>query len=698
VLNKGDLGGLVNYSTVDGTALGGSGFSGSYTVAQGAVRFANGQTSTNITIGIVDNFLDGPDLQFAVQLFNPSTGTLGTPSTTTVTIHQNDIGGATNSLLTTASPSAQPATSGALTMVLTPPDANGQWRFPWEQGWHQSGDTMSSLQAGNYPVEFQNVPNYLAVPSTLTVAVTNNGTTMVTNQYLPTDTSLDTNSTGSLTVNIGPNVPPGSGWRFIGEALWRSPNTGASGLLPDTYFIQYEPVSGWSPPDSQAVAVFGGQATVVSANYLLASSLPAGVTAPNQVLSSLITDIRDYPYGFNGQLYTDVGYGSGVAVRESVVLTAAHMVFNDATLSYVNQAYWTFQNEAGAFSPEPLPARGWYVLSGYASQRTNDLTAGGYGVDQSSPQSRDLDVAALYFLSPVARGGYGGYLASDASPNPWLTGTGLKMLAGYPVDGSYYGQTVVPGTMYATVAQPNALTLSTDQVYNAPWFLSYPGNSGGPLYVQFNGYYYPAAVYLGTQGSGQNSMSVVHAINSEVVNLISLAASEGDAGTNFTGGGVITLIAGPVSAGNPAYVQVWLAPPAAVRAGAGWRLHGDTAYGTATNYTRVVTTNGASLEFKPITGWNPPAGQAVQITPGVINVITNVSYMVLPPTMTANSGQGLGLTGTTGTTYRIEYRTNLLAGQWLPLKTNTLGAGVNLILPPPITNLPAVFYRAVWLP
>jgi hypothetical protein len=34
----------------------------------------------------------------------------------------------------------------------------------------------------------------------------------------------------------------------------------------------------------------------------------------------------------------------------------------------------------------------------------------------------------------------------------------------------------------------------------------------------------------------------------------------------------------------------------------------------------------------------------------------------------------------------------------LPLKTNTLGPGFNLLLPWPPTNGPAAFYRAVWLP
>ena len=96
-----------------------------------------------------------------------------------------------------------------------------------------------------------------------------------------------------------------------------------------------------------------------------------------------------------GSWRSDVGYGSGVAVQANVVLTAAHLVFNDQTLSYVSQAYWYFQEEAGVYQPEPMAARGWYVLSGYAAQRTNDLEV--YAPDTSTPQSRNLDVAALVF-------------------------------------------------------------------------------------------------------------------------------------------------------------------------------------------------------------------------------------------------------------------------------------------------------------
>jgi hypothetical protein len=316
-------------------------------------------------------------------------------------------------------------------------------------------------------------------------------------------------------------------------------------------------------------------------------------------------------------------------------------------------------------------------------------------------------VAALYFLSPVAGGGYGGYLPSDVSPNPWLTGNSLKMLVGYPVDGSEFGDaTIVPGEMYQTQPQPYALSQSTDsvtnqqEVYIAPWFLSYPGNSGGPVYAQFNGYYYPAGVYLGTLYSGVTPYaSAVRAIDSAVVNLITNAASLGDSGTNHTGGGVITFIPNQaVSASHPGYLQFILGPPAAVAAGAAWELQGDTNYSTATNWTRVLlSTNAVVVQFKPIAGWNLPANQAVSVVPAPpITIVTNALYTVVNPTLVVN-GMNIGITGTTGTVYVIQRRSSLISGSWINVSTNTItSGGFNLLLPNPTTNGPVNFYRALW--
>jgi hypothetical protein len=345
------------------------------------------------------------------------------------------------------------------------------------------------------------------------------------------------------------------------------------------------------------------------------------------------------------------------------------------------------------------------VLSGYAAQRTSDVL-GGLAPDQSSPQSRNLDVAALYFLSPAAGGGYAGYLPSDATPNPWLTGNSLKMLAGYPVDGSMFGDaSIVPGVMYQTSPQTSPLALATDavtnqQVYTANWFLSYPGNSGGPVYVQYDNYYYPAGVYLGTLFNGITPYaSAVRAIDSAVVGLITNAAALGDSGTNNTGGGVLTITPNQaISASSPGYLEFVLGPPAAVAAGAGWRLQGDTAYSSATNYVRAITTtNAVVVQFEPVTGWNLPSSQSVTVAPGQFTVVTNALYTVNNPVLVA-SILGIGIIGTTNTSYRIEGRVSLTTGSWTPVSTNTVNsAGFNLVLPKPATNSPTMFYRAVWL-
>jgi hypothetical protein len=121
-----------------------------------------------------------------------------------------------------------------------------------------------------------------------------------------------------------------------------------------------------------------------------------------------------------------------------------------------------------------------------------------------------------------------------------------------------------------TDPQPYPLSQATDpvadqQVYTANWFLGYPGNSGGPFYVQFNGYYYPAGVYLGTLYNGiVPYASAVRAIDSDVVNLITLAATQGDSGTNNSGGVITLVVNQPLSTANPAYVMVQLGPPAAI--------------------------------------------------------------------------------------------------------------------------------------
>ena len=542
-----------------------------------------------------------------------------------------------------------PTMTGQLQMTLLPAEANGQWRFPWELRWRDSGTVASNLETGSYTIEFRQVSGYLPIPPALSGILVSNTVVSLTNRYYPTIVTA-----GTLNVDLGPNPPPGAGWRLLGDTTAFCPS-GFTNLLPGNYVVEFAPVSGYAWPTNRPVEVDAGKVSNLSVKYLFAAK-PTGFSLPEPVPADSITNS---PYGFNGQLQSDVGFGSGVAVQTNVVLTAAHLLFNDRSLSYVGNVYWYFQQGADQAAQVPMSARGSLILSGYAAQRTNDLPPlGTNAVDQSSPQSRNLDVAVLYFSTPVAGGGYAGYLSSDAVPNPWLTGADEKMLVGYPVDGSYFGDaSIMPGSMYVTGPQADALALAPElvsgqQVYTASWLLSYPGNSGGPLYVEFNGSNYAAGVYVGTLYHGtQPYASAVRAIDSNVTNLIWQAQTTGAAGTNWTfainngsNGGIPTGSSEDNSDEwyNQGYIQCQIEPAQAVASGAGWRLVGRDAYlGLTTNGWQVcalytTNTTNAVIEFKPVAGWASPSNQSVTVSQGAIT--TNIAVYISNVTATVTLG------------------------------------------------------------
>ncbi len=111
----------------------------------------------------------------------------------------------------------------------------------------------------------------------------------------------------------------------------------------------------------------------------------------------------------------------------------------------------------------------------------------------------------------------------------------------------------------------------------------------------------------------------------------------------------------------------------------------------------VLSTNPFAVQFKPVAGWITPTNQAVQVLP---NQITTYSafYTVTNPLLVGSGVASLGITGTTGTVYRLERRTSLTSGAWLPVSTNTISSNsLNPLLANPATNGSINFYRAVWL-
>ena len=286
------------------------------------------------------------------------------------------------------------------------------------------------------------------------------------------------------------------------------------------------------------------------------------------------------------------------------------MVWNDGTLSAVEGLQWLFQRHRGLNEPKPLIPRGHYTFDGYAAQRIADNSPG-----DSSPEARDLDVAAIYFNEDAGRGGYGGFLASDLDANEFLLSNADKMLVGYPVDGIAAGS---QGRMHATTPADILFTPSFGRTFVTSAIRSTGGNSGGPLCVQHsNGSFYPAAIYL-----GGNAQTIVRAIDSDVIELFNRAEVSSTGGSNNTGGGIshtsVTAIASP-SAGA---IKVLIEPAGARSAGAGWRLAPESSYRMSGAQRSSLNPGTYVLQMIPVAGYQAPANDAVTVSGGNLTTVT----------------------------------------------------------------------------
>lgn len=110
----------VNYATVDGsaTSTAGAGSAADYTAASGTLTFSPGVTSQQFTVSITGDTLPEPDEAFSAQLSNPVNATLGTPSSATQLI-QNDDAGAIPAVSVSDSPDTTEGGSATFTFTAT---------------------------------------------------------------------------------------------------------------------------------------------------------------------------------------------------------------------------------------------------------------------------------------------------------------------------------------------------------------------------------------------------------------------------------------------------------------------------------------------------------------------------------------------------------------------------------------------------
>ncbi len=480
----------LEYTTVDATANAGE----DYQLQSGIIKFENGDDNQkNISIKLLEDSIGEGTESFGIKMnFSGSndSGTLVSPSIATIFIADNEenLESETDSFTDIVPPDPQP-TTGTLIVNLQPPAAEGaQWRFIGENIWRNRKSERTILPEGNLGIEFKPIPNWIKPSPTLAVIKSGEVTILDGNEVSYTQGSAPL--TAWLTVEILPQLAKDDGaqWRISGEEFWRSSST-ASGLADGEYTVEFKTIDGWQTPFNRNVTLTAHNGTEIKSVYVLQTNNSGSIS---ETLKHAQTALES-PYYFNGQIQSEIGEGSGFVVRQRVVLTAAHVIFDATNLTTAANVRWLFQRQRGAFEPIPLYPRGAEIMNGYSNQRESDEINNVLTPGTSTLETLNLDAAALYFIEPAGRNGYGGYLRSDTTTTIPIKSNSRKILIGYPTDPQFISENN-RGKMHGTNPNNNInfrrLGGSIDRngqnnlVYKTDDIMAYSGNSGGPLYVE----------------------------------------------------------------------------------------------------------------------------------------------------------------------------------------------------------------------
>jgi len=657
------------------------------------LQFSAEQFTRDVFVQMINNSEVESDEVFAIRLHDPSAGaTLANPAEVIVTIVDDDNCIGISQTTTSLPTELQLPARGSLQVTLDQP--LGQWRLVGEPYWHDSGAVVQGLhQSSSYRVEFKPLPN-LQAPTTRSIFIYSGTNTTLQEFYVPLASAR-----GHLSILLEPeeilagNLP--GAWKLQGESNWHLSGEVMSNLNVGTYIVEFRDVPAVptrTKPRPQRAEV--GPIHIYEKKVVYPQS--GGLTGSEPVALNASDATSTEPYLHSGQIDADGQFGSGVVVGPRTVLTAAHVVFDDQELRYVNSdsLRWFHRRHRDVNEPPPQTPRGCYIFTGYADQRIRDNSP-----DISSPASQQLDAAVLYFLGTPfgpnlpGAGGYGGYLVSEGQTN-WLLTSNNKMLVGYPLDG------VTPenqGRLHATAPADLSFTPLYGGVYETSSIRGRGGNSGGPLYVELAGRYYPAGIYLG----GFNR-TLVKAIDCRVADLIARAEAAANGDGNSHGGGVTFFSSGStVSAFDPAYITVLIEPAEAAASGGGWQIADvDSASEFrlgASNTVALVGLGSIRLKFRPIPGFAIPQVGNVEL-PNAQNVKVIASYGAPRLQLSFHTTGTLTLIGQVGTNYLIQESSNLPFGPWSPFTNVQLNSYTQSFLIPFPTGAVSRFYRAIALP
>ncbi|MHC4113152.1 MAG: hypothetical protein ACYSUY_18920 [Planctomycetota bacterium] len=461
---------------------------------------------------------------------------------------------------TTTATGTYTAQIGSLQVTILPPEAvtaGAQWRVNGGP-WHDSNYTEPNLIATEHEVEFSIIAGWNE-PNALNVLVYDGQTTTTSGTY----TSL---GDGSLQVTILPQaaIDANAQWRVDG-GTWHDSDYTEPNLTAGFHTVEYKPITDWKEPNSESVEILSNQTTNTSGTYLQAGSLQVTISPQAAITAGAQWRVDGGAWQNSGYTQTNLATGSHT-VEYSVIAG-----FNEPNSQTVQINYAQTTNTTGTYiqqagslqvtiAPPAAIAAGaqWRVDGG--AWKDSDHTEPNLGIGSHTVEYKPI--------------------SGWNEPNSQI----VQINDGQTTNttGTYTAQA---GSLQVTIAPPAAIAAGAQwRVDGGAWRDS--------DYTEPN-------LAIGQHTVEYSVIAGFNEPNSETVQI--------NGGQTTTTTGTYTAQAGSL--------QVTIAPPAAIAAGAQWRVDGGAWQNS--DYTEPNLGIGShTVEFKPITGWNEPSSQIVQINDG----------------------------------------------------------------------------------
>jgi hypothetical protein len=444
---------------------------------------------------------------------------------------------------------------GSIRVIIIPQeaiDANAQWRIDGGT-WHDSNDTEPNLTVGQHIVEFKPIYGW-DTPADLGVRIFKGVTITRFGSYVQ--------QFGSLQVTIAPQeaVFAGAQWRVDGGP-WRDSNHTDLYVTVGSHTVDYKPIFGWNEPNSHTVQIDDGQTTTTTGTYI------------QQIGSLRVTILPQEAIDAGAQWRVDGGIWRDSNDIADLTVGTHTVEFKPISNDWKSPANQIVQINNGLTTI----TIGTYIPTGsliviITPQAAIDAGAK-WRVDggpwHDSEHIEPNLIAGLHTVEYRVIAGWN-------EPNSQTVQINHSQIT--TTSGNYIRQR---GSLQVTISPQGAIDTG------AQWRLN-GGTWRDSGYIEIN-------LLVGTYTVEYKSIPSWNTPATETVQIID------DRTTNITGTYVPT-----------GSLQVIILPNVVINAGAQWRV--DSGIWHDSTYTKTGLSAGPhTLEYKPVTGWNTPPVETVQI-------------------------------------------------------------------------------------